>query len=191
MKKLLLASALSVAGLSIGTADVIDFQHLEMVNANVNYVGTSVTEDGWLIDKDAGEGFDFAVFGTLDFRYPGSTALFNDTINGMNRLQHGAGSAFDLTSIDLDFLNGSGNSTVNFTGFIDGGGTVLQQFITDGALGLETFNFTGFDNLTKVEWLQEGNFHQYDNIVVNVVPEPASVIALLAGLGLLASRRRR
>lgn len=191
MNKLFLASALTVAGASLATADIIDFQSLEVNNAAVNYVGTSVTEDGWLINKNVGEPFDFAVFGTQDPRYPGSTALFNDTIGGMNRLQHGAASVFDLVSIDLDFLVGGSGSTVNFTGFINGGGTVQQQFITDGTVGLQTFNFVGFDNLTHVEWLQEGDFHQYDNIVVNVVPEPGTVIALLAGLGLLVSRRRR
>jgi hypothetical protein len=190
LKKLTTLSAVAIAGFTFAQADVIDFQHLEVPNALVNYVGTSVTEDGWLITKNPGEAFDFAVFGTGDPRYPGSTALFNDTIDGMNRLQHGGGSVFNLTSIDLDFLVGV-QVTVNFTGFIDGGGTVMQSFQTDTSVGLETFNFTGFNNLTSVEWLQEPNFHQYDNIVLNVVPEPATMVALIAGLGLLVARRRR
>ena len=190
MNKLTFTSVGIMVGVLSANAAVIDFQALEVVNNSVNNVGTSVIEDGWMITKDAGEPFEFAVFGTLEARYPGSTALFNNTVNGMNRLEHGAFSVFDLVSIDLDFLNGS-PTTVTFTGFINGGGTVLQAFTTDNAVGLETFNFAGFTNLTKVEWLQDNNFHQYDNIVVNVVPEPGTIVALMVGLALLASRRRR
>jgi hypothetical protein len=67
----------------------------------------------------------------------------------------------------------------------------MQSFQTDTNVGLETFNFVGFQNLTSVEWLQDGSFHQYDNIVVNVVPEPATMVVLIAGLGILVARRRR
>ena len=112
----------------------------------------------------------------------------------MNRLQHGAGAVFNLTSIDLADLNaapGGQNVTVNFTGFINGGGTVLQSFTTDAAFGMETFLFSGFNNLTKVEWLQEAGFHQYDNINVTVVPEPTVIVGLGLGLALLVARRRK
>ena len=190
MKRFTITCLSVLAGAVAANADILDFQNLEQVNGSVNYVGTSVSEDGWNITKEPGEPFDFAVFGTLDPRYPGSTALFNDTINGMNRLEHGGLSVFNLVSIDLDMLVGN-PAQVNFTGFINGGGTVQQSFNTDGNVGLQTFNFAGFTNLTKVEWLQEGSFHQYDNINVSVVPEPATVLALVAGLGLLVSRRRR
>ena len=190
MKKLTMACFVALASLIGAQADVIDFQALEQINGGVNYIGTSYTEDGWNITKDPGEPFDFAVWGTQAAFYSGSTALFNDTIGGMNRLEHGGLSVFNLTSIDLDWLVGN-VVTVTFTGFLNGGGTVQQQFTTDGANGLETFNFTGFTNLTKVEWLQEFGFHQYDNINVSVVPEPATVIALMAGLGLLVARRRK
>ena len=190
MKKLTITCLGALAGLVGAQADVIDFQALEQNNANVNYVGTSVSEDGWMITKGPGEPFDFAVFGTQDPRYPGSTALFNDTVGGLIKLEHGALSVFDLVSIDLDYLIGS-VATVSFTGNINGGGTVQQQFTTDGVVGLETFNFSGFTNLDSVEWTQDAPFHQFDNIVVNVVPEPATVVALMAGLGLLVARRRK
>lgn len=185
----------SIVGAISAQADVIDFQALEQVNDFVNNVGTSVSEDGWLIDKNDGEAFEFAVYGTLLDQYPGSTALFNNTVNGMNRLQHGSGAVFNLTSIDLDYLN-SGHAggppvTVNFVGFFDGGGTIAQSFETDGVWGLQTFDFAGFTNLVKMEWLQESPFHQYDNIVLDVVPEPATFLALGVGLAALAAHRRR
>jgi hypothetical protein len=190
LKRLTSLSVVTLAGFTLASADVIDFQNLEVVANGSFSVGEVILEDGWSITKNAGEPFSFFVFGTLDPRYPGSTALYNNTIGGMNRLQHGGGSVFDLTSIDLDFLVGN-QATVNFTGFIDGGGTVMQSFQTDTNVGLETFNFVGFQNLTSVEWLQDGSFHQYDNIVVNVVPEPATMVVLIAGLGILVARRRR
>ena len=190
MKKLTTTCLGVVAGLVGSQADIIDFQSLEQVNSGVNYVGTSYTEDGWNITKDPGEPFDFAVWGTQAGFYPGSTALFNDTIGGMNRLEHGGLSVFNLVSIDLDMLVGN-PTTVTFTGFIDGGGTVQEAFSTDGTIGLETFNFAAFNNLTKVEWLQDGSFHQYDNINVTVVPEPTVIVGLGLGLALLVARRRK
>ena len=193
MSKKLALGALVVAA-ATANADIIDFQHLEFIGGGSVDVGESVTEDGWLIDKNPGEPFQFAVWGTQATQYQGSTMLFNNTIDGMNRLQHGAGAVFNLTSIDLADLNagpGGQNVTVNFTGFINGGGTVLQSFTTDAVFGMETFVFSGFNNLTKVEWLQEASFHQYDNINVTVVPEPTVIVGLGLGLGLLVARRRK
>ena len=192
MKKLATLLVAALAGVTLVSADVLDFQNLEVVGIDAYDVGSVIVEDGWSITKDPGEPFNFYVWGTLAPFYPGSTALFNNTINGVNRLQHGGASNFDVTSIDLDYLNGgSATTTVSFTGYIFGGGTVVQSFETDAVTGLQTFNFVGFDNLTSMEWIQDGNFHQYDNIVLNVVPEPGTIVVLIAGISLVVARRRR
>jgi len=81
---------------------------------------------------------------------------------------------------------------VTFVGTIFGGGTVSQTFTFDGApLVQQTFNFTGFTNLEKVEWMQDFPYHQFDNIVVSAIPEPTT--GLMVGLSLLgaAALRRR
>ncbi|MFM7437453.1 MAG: hypothetical protein ACKO2V_02450, partial [Snowella sp.] len=120
----------------------IDFQSLEQVNNSVNYIGTTYTEKGFTLDALPPNNSGFAVFGTLETRYPGSTALFNNTVSGITRLTQVGGGAFDLASIDLTSLNGDSNVTVSFTGTkadLDLS-TVTQSFTTDNILStLETF----------------------------------------------------
>src|SRR5690606_11836933 len=90
-----------------------------------------------------------------------------------------------------------------FTGYIEGGGSIVQMFQTSGiGFVLETFHFVGFTNLVRVEWTQDDPFHQFDNIVVDggpsngdpAVPEPTSLalFGLTAlGMGIGARRRHR
>ncbi len=51
-----------------------------------------------------------------------------------------------------------------------GGGTVSQAFSMDGLLGFQTYNFTGFDNITSLTWYNAGStpnsYHQFDNVRV-------------------------
>jgi hypothetical protein len=58
---------------------------------------------------------------------------------------------------------------VDFTGFKQGGGTVMTSFThTGNAISLETFTFPGsFTNLVALEWLQESPYHQFDNLTVD------------------------
>lgn len=191
--------AAAIAALSIGGAHaaVIDFQSLEHVD-NVNKdEGFTYSEDGFtLTEENMNQGFH--TFGTLESRYSGSTALFNDTIGGVTKLVKDGGGVFDLNSIDLAELNGNRVATVTFTGNLSGGGTVTQSFTLDGnAFAPETFSFVGFTNLVSVTWGQDSPFHQFDNIVLDEnlapVPVPASlplVLTALAGLG-FASRRKK
>lgn len=168
-------------------AVIIDFQSLEQNNSVANNVGFTYTEDGFTLGN-LSTPFPFAFFGTQEFRYPGSTALFNRTVGGITRLTQNGGGLFDLNSIQLTSLNGSYSVTVNFTGTKADSSTVTQSFTTDAILStLETFTFnSSFTNLVSVQWIQASPFHQFDNINVSAtpVPEPSAILGLL-GLGLL------
>jgi hypothetical protein len=170
-------------------AVIIDFQSLEQNNQNVNGVGFTYTEDGFTLDNLSTPN-PFKFFGTQASRYPGSTALLNDTVDGITRLTQNGGGLFDLNSIQLTSANGDDSVTVNFTGTKADSSTVSQAFTTDAILStLETFTFnSSFTNLVSVEWIQASPFHQFDNINVTPsatpVPEPSAILGLL-GLGLL------
>lgn len=189
MKAFALAALAGLGVASVANANIVlDFEALEQVNGNVNSWGYNYQEDGYDFTK-APSGPEFATFGTLEGRYPGSTALFNNEIGGITVLSAIDGSSFDLVSIDVANLNFNGPVTVNFVGFLAGGGTVNQSFTTsfNGVNVLETVTFSGFVGLDRVEWSQDSPFHQFDN--VTIVPAPAGV-ALIGMAGLVARRRR-
>lgn len=185
---------LAVAALSYG--EVIDFESLQSGTNTVVHVGSSYAEDGYQIA--AGEDEPLGVFGTTEARYPGSTALFNDAIDGLLRLSRVDFTAFSLLSIDLACLNDADcGVAVSFTGTKSD--TSMVNFVAtpvDTLNSLTTFYLPAeFSDLVEVQWRQSAPFHQFDNITVAAstdLPEPGSM-ALLAG-GLLAFgllRRRR
>ncbi|MEE9130449.1 MAG: hypothetical protein V3T84_10555 [Phycisphaerales bacterium] len=148
-------------------AVIIDFQVLEIDDGNIHNWGYHYEEDGFQLDHPKSEPFEFATFGTQESRYPGSTALFNSTANGVTTLTRIGGGAFDVQSIDISNVNNNGPVTVNFTGNIQGGGQVFDNFTTSGSPNmLETHVFTDFNNLESMVWVQESPFHQFDNITV-------------------------
>ena len=142
-----------------------------------------------MISHPNDEPFEFASFGTQEARYPGSTALFNNTVNGIMTFERIDGGAFDMLSIDIASLNNNGPVTVNFVGNLPDGSQVFDSFMTTGSDNvLQTHAFdSSFVNLLSLVWVQEGPFHQFDNITI--IPAPAG-LALL-GLGALGARRRR
>ncbi len=150
---------------------IIDFQALEHNDGLTNDEGDIVLEDGFQVTKGQGEPFGFATFGTQETRYPGSTALFNNTVAGLCKISAVDGHSFDVSSIDFACLNSPGSVTINLVGNKTGGGQVFQTINhadPDGQLPLDlvTYNLSGFTGLDSIEWTQDSPFHQFDNIVI-------------------------
>ncbi len=174
-------------------AAIIDFQSLEVVGTEYDYVPDvySYTEKGFTFDALNSVGF--ARWFTLNPNYPGSTALINKSVDGITRLTQVGGGAFDLASIDLTSYTTSWNFTGVFTGTKADLSTVTQSFTTDHLVSLETFTFnSGFTNLTKVEWGGPGG--QFDNINVtatSAVPEPLTILGAMTATGFGAIFKRK
>ena len=171
---------------------IMDFQDLEAYGGGFTEVGYSYIAGDFEVWHDVNEPFGFrSPHVDNGSFYQGSTGLFNDTVGGITVLDRLDGAPFDMESIDLAGLFvGGGDTTVLFTGYLNGGGTVQTSFTTsNGGYGFETFSFAGlgFNNLDSLQWSQDYVYHQFDNIAV--VPVPGA-LALL-GLAGLARRRRR
>src|SRR5882724_8933436 len=140
---------------------IIDFESLETTNTTVNYVGDTYSDDGFEFTS-LSPGLGLGTFGSLESRFTGSTALFDDNADGVIRLNQIDDAPFDLLAINLASLNGSMSLDVTFVGTILGGGTVSQTFTVAGSPFVQqTFNFNGFSNLAKVEWTQAPPYHQF------------------------------
>jgi hypothetical protein len=110
------------------------------------------------------------------------------------------GGAFDLLSIDLARnFRFDPAPTVTFTGTRADGGTVSETFTVAVASGFQTFDFTGFTDLTQVTWDQPplaAGLHQFSNIHLETptaVPAPPNLVlgGIAACGGLLLAWRRR
>ena len=175
---------------------IIDFEALKHVDTKVVSIGNTYSEKGFTLTETGDNGF--ATFGTLERRFSGSTALFDETAGGITTLVKDGGGSFNLKSIDLAELNGNGAVSVTFTAVQNGGGTASQTFTTDGiAFGAETFAFSSaFGAITSLSFVQVSPYHQFDNIrfgTLSAVPEPSSLamLGIAAAAGLVAIRRRK
>jgi hypothetical protein len=168
-------------------AQTIDFESI--AGPDFLSVGPSYTEAGFTLTAGAGNPTSFARWGTTQPDYPGSTALFHQSDTGTSTitLTQVGGGAFNLSSIQVSELFNLGTPQtvpVNFTGTKAVGGPVSANFTLNGTFGFETLTFSSdFTELTSVSWVQESEFHQFDNIVVAPVPEPATALGFAALCG--------
>jgi hypothetical protein len=138
---------------------------------------------------------------TADSGYPDDGSAYLQANGGPDILNFNFtdGSIFGLVSVDLAEYSTLFQEpvTVEFIGFHPDGSTVTQSFTTDGIIDgtgpladFQTFNFTGFNDLTHVEipGPSDGDPYSMDNLVFSV-PEPSEFA--LGALGALVLGFRR
>ena len=138
-----------------------------------------------------------------------NTSLFETFAGSTTELTAAAHAAFTLNQIDLAQYNAPqtpGTFTVLFTGTRADNSTVTQTLTVNrvaGAPVLQTFVFSNFSNVVRVDFTQgatgtslTGAGYQFDNVVINAAtnPEPSTMLlsafALACSLVLLQLRHR-
>jgi hypothetical protein len=186
---------LALTGVAAGNArgDVIlDFQDVLAAEGSDVPFFTPVTTHGFTLtatNPPTGFSAGFEVHGPASSLYAGEIGLVafapaTSPPDNIIDLVKTDGTAFSLLSIDLarNFAFDPA-PTVTFTGTLSGGGTVTESFtITTpvGTAAFQTFDFTGFTNVTSVTWGQpqlSDGLHQFANIhIANPVPEPSTLV---------------
>jgi hypothetical protein len=198
-----LASALIGAVLSTAlgaradsTEYVIDFESLAPLVAGQDSISLpGYSEDGFAFTSNVDPllaDTAFSVWGPLSGNYGGSTALFNTYDSFSTILKRMDGTPFSLLSIDLSpaFADPGSPGTVLFRGRHSDNSLVTQEFQFGPGNAPVTYTFgAGFSDLVEVRWDQLAPSHQFDNLHLTAVPEPAALALTLAGLLVLATAR--
>jgi hypothetical protein len=195
---LTLAFALMTAAGHVGASQVVvDFETLALGTDTITM--SSYQADGFSLTSDIDpvmQADAFAAWGTASDNYARSVALFNQYAESQTTLAPLiAGRTFSLLAIDLApaFGDAAVGATVQFHAVQADGTHVTGDCSFTSVLTFSTCSLPKtFVKLVSVTWLQGDIQHQFDNLVLaTAVPEPAEAVMLLAGLALLANRKRR
>ena len=171
--------------------------------------GTSFTQQGFVVASVGGP-FDVWQFGNAKFpgTSPAATSLFEFYAGSETLITYNGSQPFTLDSIDFAPLlsGGSGPFTFLVTGVYPDQSFITQMVtVNNSPFGLQTVTFSGFTNVTAVNFLQGTNAgyfqgqetaYQFNNIVVtsttSAIPEPRTLLMLGSGvLGLAGVARRK
>jgi hypothetical protein len=194
MRLRLILFGLFVSVAAASQAVVITFDALGSAGTTSNNVASPYTELGYTFTSNSsGTGNEFAVWQSGSVDYTGSPALFNNFDSGITTLTAVGGSAFNVVSIDLAnvYRTAGTNQIVSFTGTRADTTTVTNNFTLTDSANMHTFTFTGMTNMVSMAWTQLSPYHQFDNVTLSPVPEPASILLVAAGLAAVSRRRRR
>jgi PEP-CTERM motif len=212
-----LVLALFIPSRAYASPIVLDFANTAHNDTAITNLGPLYTDQGFQLALTAFPGSEpdvqFLSFGALRFDYGGEPSLVAGTGQSLIELSRVDGGMFSLDSIDLAELpNGQrledgtvvalpalGPFSITFTGITVSGKTVSTTAIVDPFPSLVTFEFPKeFHNLLSVSWQQGAGgigpglgTHQFSDIRLTAVPEPATGLLLVGGVATLAARRRR
>jgi PEP-CTERM motif len=197
---------------------LLDFTNIAHNDTAITNLGPVYTDQGFQLTLTAFPGSEpgvqFLSSGALRFNYSGEPSIYAGTALSHIELSRVDGGMFSLDSIDLAELpNGQrledgtvvalpalGPFSITFTGITVSGQTVSTTAVVNPFPSLLTFDFPKeFHNLVSVSWQQGPGgttpglaTHQFSDIRVTAVPEPATGLLLLGGVAAVtASRRRR
>lgn len=180
----------------------IDFEDLSQTGTSANYVASGYESLGYSFTSNIDPIFADQAFGswnTGDVSFNGSTALFNNfdpsaTQGSITTLRRVDGTLFALEAIDLGPWRADTliDTPVLFEGIKANGTIVTARFTVPPALTPATYTFQStFSNLASVRWENQPPLHQFDNLVVTGVPEPANGLLMLVGIVTLLWAIRR
>ncbi len=126
---------------------------------------------GFTFNTSVNQSTIFTVYGSTDTaRYSGSPALTAEWWPATISLTQDDGAPFTISSIDLaEIWSSIYIPTVTFYGAKLDGSTVQQSFTLDNIFpGFQTFDFTGFNDVTALSWYTHdvNDAHQFDNVTV-------------------------
>jgi hypothetical protein len=191
MKKIIIAM-----GVLLAFAVLTPFANaFEIITFDTFSNGAAYTEDGFTLTAD--DGSEFWAIASEDasdgYYYTGSVALVNE-LSTTTTLVATNGAFFDLISIDLAEAFSQDaiyEASISFIATYADGSTYSVDLTTDGSEGMQNFDFgSEMTNLASVSF-GDYEYFQFDNIVVNTVPVPSSLLLLAAGMGVLAGTKRK
>ena len=177
---MLVLSAASVCATTIGFEGFAPAGSLTNVNPGAPY-----TESGFTLTPSGSASAVFDAAYTLS-SFPGDNTSWFGFATG-NTIAMTGPAKFSLTSLVIGPSTiGSGVVSGTVTADVFGGGTLSRTFTGLSLATLETLNWS---NLIDVKFTATSDAG-LDNIVVNAVPEPGTLLLFGVSLGTLALRRR-